>query len=753
MAYLEPPATTTTQGLITLAGDLGGTATSPTVVSVAHVTTGTLPAGNQAAQTLTGDVTGTTAANTVVTLTGSSGLVSTANSTALAFLDGSGNTAATGTIRLPNTGSIKIRNAANSADLNLLSMSGNALVFGDAGMNSPMTWTFGSTINFSNSAGNINLNSVGNFSIAAPTGLSMSANSISLSTTLVDFANAQANPVINQASASGASATGNTLTLQAQNETGTTSVGGNLVLTSGTGTSTSGSVFLKYGGTTGLQLGPAGVITIPELGGSGAGVVAVSNTGVLSWSASGGFTAGGDLSGTSISQQVIGIDGYSILPLQDGYLYWNGTSFSWDTISAGATTLAGDVTGPSGANTAVSFTGTAGVFAGANSTVMTLKDASGHSASTGVIRLPNAAFIESRNAANTADYQMMGLSSGNVMTFGDPTQGTILMQAGFNINITSNNSPVTLTANGGANIQFTAVGGQINLSTTGMHFANNVTNPIIVQDARTNDTTVSTFTLQAESAFSGAVTNKNGGHLILNGGLSAGVGTGVGGLIAINAGHSIKQLTVSSTYTVDNDAQTSAYCVFLTGNSFTTTLPSAAGPTVPSLGLSNQGRILIFMDSAGNAAAQPKTLSPVGGALIDGATSYVINTNYGAVTLVSDGTNWNVVSSSAVLGTNGATGFSPAISTIAISGGTTTLSAAQLKTPNLVFTGTLASSETIDFGGNVGTFWLDFSGLVFGVNAISLKNGSTTTVITTLVTAFKTLVTVVLNGANNLSAG
>jgi hypothetical protein len=46
-------------------GDLGSTYPNPTVVSVAHVTTGTLPAANQAAQTMGGDVTGTTAASVV----------------------------------------------------------------------------------------------------------------------------------------------------------------------------------------------------------------------------------------------------------------------------------------------------------------------------------------------------------------------------------------------------------------------------------------------------------------------------------------------------------------------------------------------------------------------------------------------------------------------------------------------------------------------------------------------------------------
>jgi hypothetical protein len=51
-------------------GDLSGNFPNPTVVSVADVTTGVLPAANQAAQTMGGDVTGTTAASVVTKIQG-----------------------------------------------------------------------------------------------------------------------------------------------------------------------------------------------------------------------------------------------------------------------------------------------------------------------------------------------------------------------------------------------------------------------------------------------------------------------------------------------------------------------------------------------------------------------------------------------------------------------------------------------------------------------------------------------------------
>jgi hypothetical protein len=72
----------------------------------------------------------------------------------------------------------------------------------------------------------------------------------------VAWASTATTPKVSQADVATNSATGATLTVQAQNATGTTATGGNLVLTSGTGTSVAGNVILQTGGTARLTLSP-----------------------------------------------------------------------------------------------------------------------------------------------------------------------------------------------------------------------------------------------------------------------------------------------------------------------------------------------------------------------------------------------------------------------------------------------------------------------------------------------------------------
>lgn len=70
------------------------------------------------------------------------------------------------------------------------------------------------------------------------------------------------------------------------------------------------------------------------------------------------------------------------------------------------------------------------------------------------------------------------------------------------------------------------------------------------------------------------------------------------------------------------------------------TSPEADFVYLPTAG--TVGRQFTIKDGAGVFATYPNTLTPTSG-LIDGAASYVMNVNYCSVTVVDDGTNWNVI--------------------------------------------------------------------------------------------------------------
>jgi hypothetical protein len=59
-----------------------------------------------------------------------------------------------------------------------------------------------------------------------------------------------------------------------------------------------------------------------------------------------------------------------------------------------------------------------------------------------------------------------------------------------------------------------------------------------------------------------------------------------------------------------------------------------------------EGQVIIIKDAAGTAGSANVTINRASSNTIDGATSYVINTNYGSVSLISNGTNaWFVMGS------------------------------------------------------------------------------------------------------------
>lgn len=94
------------------------------------------------------------------------------------------------------------------------------------------------------------------------TGTNTLGGAVVLNNNQLQFATSDTAPLINQADKTTNAGTGATTTLQAQNETGTTSTGGGLTLTSGTGTTAAGNLLLQTGGTTRVTVSPTTGVTV-----------------------------------------------------------------------------------------------------------------------------------------------------------------------------------------------------------------------------------------------------------------------------------------------------------------------------------------------------------------------------------------------------------------------------------------------------------------------------------------------------------
>lgn len=249
-------------------GDLSGTSTTQNVIKLQNnaVQSGILgpaqdgyvltwinstnqwspkPSSSGSSFTAGGDLTGTSSSQQVVSLTGSSNIVNVPSPTVLEF--GSHSTSATigfirlGDIQTSATNILVGRNAANSANRLILQSAGfDGFNFGDSAFTGQVSLKGGSHISIDNSS---NVGAI-IFLQSGSGELTIGNNKLYCIAPLATFQFALNNtsPLINQEDITTASATGQSLTIQAQNATGTTSIGGNLILVPGTGTSSNGVI-------------------------------------------------------------------------------------------------------------------------------------------------------------------------------------------------------------------------------------------------------------------------------------------------------------------------------------------------------------------------------------------------------------------------------------------------------------------------------------------------------------------------------
>lgn len=442
--------------------------------------------------------------------------------------------------------------------------------------------------------------------------VSAQSNAIAFGTSSgITFASNYLFPNLSQANVTTASATGKSMAIGAQNATGTTSTGGSLTLTSGSGTSTNGQVFIEVGGTTAINISTA----TTSIASTNVQFSAFT-TGIPQFGSSGFITSyPATITGTPSTGQVLTatssvIGGVRVL---DWETPSGGSSVTWANDLAGSTNTnqyLAAISGPSGAGGTVPFfattlswgasqttaeiiqtqaSATAGPGNGANGTTFTLQAQAGQGATGG------------NNGGAGGNLVLAAGNSGSaIVTNINGNAGSVTIQAGTSGSGSGNGGNITLQAGAaGSGTQ-----GSVNI------FDGSATQEIAV--------TPTDIKLIATGASALAIIDVQSDRTTFQGGM-------------------YYQLTsvTSSPYTVDLGTAPADY--FLACN-------NAGALTVNIRGAAYPGRQLVITDTSGAASTNHITIQATSpSANINGASTYVINTNYGSVVLMSDGSNWFVV--------------------------------------------------------------------------------------------------------------
>jgi len=448
-----------------------------------------------------------------------------------------------------------------------------------------------------------------------------SASQVQIGANAITFTGTDTSPTLSQALVSTASATGQTLTIQSQNATGTTSIGGNLNLTSGTGTSVDGYVNLQFGGTTVLTVSSTTLVTM-----SGttfqftSGVVAPTINQATTGSASGqaltlqaqnAATTGGGLtltSGTGSSSANAGIVNIQTGTATRVSVNPTFTSFSDTTealrvtpVSAGTTqiTYAATVTAASINQT------TTGSATGANMT------------------------LQAQNAATTGGNTVITSGTGT-------TAGNVQLQTGTVDRIIVHPT-FTEYRDSAEAYRVTPV----SAGTTTLQAASTVTAVIYKQaDLTTNSGVGAATTVQAQNETG---TTSTGGNLVL----TSGTGTSTNGTVNLQVGGVTTASLVTNKFVTNkgrrrNVTPITANYPVVTSDDIIAVGTLSAGITVTLPSSPTTGDSYDIKDTVGGAATNSITVSGNGNN-IDGAANFTINTNYGSVTVVFTGTVWSIL--------------------------------------------------------------------------------------------------------------
>jgi hypothetical protein len=335
-------------------------------------------------------------------------------------------------------------------------------------------------------------------------------------------------------------------------------------------------------------------------------------------------TAGTDLTITPLAGQQIVLDSTIVV---DAGVVTGATSI---TSSAFVGDITGDVTGT--ADLATSFTVSAN-----NSTDETVyplfvdgaTGSQGAETDTGLSYNPSSGNLTLGGALTAASLDISGnvdvdgtMEADAYTVDGDTLAEYIADTVGAMVGSNTESGISVAYQDGDNTLDFTVA--TLNQDTTGTAA---IATTITVADESSDTTCFPMFS----TAATGDLAPKSGSNLTFNSSTGALFSTAVGGY----AFSAIGVVAKTANYTGDAGGTPDAVvlCDSATGTTaFTVTMPSAV-----------IGRRLTVKDSGGGAASYNITVATPASETIDGAASFVLNINYGAVTLTSDGTNWFIV--------------------------------------------------------------------------------------------------------------
>ena len=449
---------------------------------------------------------------------------------------------------------------------------------------------------------------------------------------------AQVTPRFRQDDKTTNAGTGETYTIQAQNETGTTSTGGALTLTSGTGTSTHGNVNIQTGAGTRVLVTTSftafndstateALRIIPVSSGTTQITYAATDTAAQINQTQTASTPSATM--TIQSQVTTAISG------QGGNLVLIGGN------ATGTTSTGGNVNLTSGSGTTTN--GIVNILIGGTQAIAFNNVDSDASGFAEVMTIASTIITPRIFQASTASPSgtILALMAQNAVTTGGPLQlhsGTGATNDGY-INLTTGNT-VKMTIYSTTAV-VAANNNSILFFENKLRFDTAQTTPLIRQDDKTTASGIGEpLTLQAQNETG---TTSTGGNL----NLTSGTGTLIDGYINLQAGGVTQAIVVPNKFVYNKGRRrhvtnvTSTYPIVVSDDYIAiTTLSAPFTITLPSNPVN--GDEYVVKDTTGNAAVSNVTVSGNGNN-IDGASTFLLSQPYAGATFTFAGAQWSVI--------------------------------------------------------------------------------------------------------------